>query len=312
MDERFTAINLNKDNLIYPLFIVNGKAKTQAIRSFPGVFRYSLDRLMPELEKIDKLGLRKILLFGIPDKKDAFAKEAYKDGNLISEAVRQIKARFPHFKIITDVCLCAYTTHGHCGIISRKGNKVVIDKKKTLDVLAKIALSHAYAGANFVAPSAMTENQVKVIRENLDKHGLKTVKILGYSAKFASNFYGPFRNACASSPAFGDRSSYQLGFDSLDKALNEISQDIKEGADIVMVKPSLSYLDVIHEAKKRFSFPLAAYLTSGEYALVEYGARQKLWDRKKVIFEIISALRRAGADFIISYHAREVAEWLAD
>lgn len=317
------AINLKPDNFIYPYFVINGEKKKQEIKSFPGVFRFSCDRLLNDLEKVNRLGINKILLFGIPDKKDNLGSQAFKENNIVSLVIKKIKNNFPKLAVFTDVCLCAYVTHGHCGIIRSPvcGHRsavtghlspVKIDNKMTLKALSEIALRHAEAGADWVAPSAMAKKQVLAIREALDKRGYKKTKILGYSAKFASNFYGPFRNAAHSSPKFGDRSSYQLSFKDKDSALKEIKDDIREGASMVMVKPSFSYLDIIKEAKFRFKKPLAAYNVSGEYTFVKYGARQGLWKEKDIVLEIINSIKRAGADFIITYHAKDIAQWLKD
>ncbi len=305
------AINLKIDNLIYPYFVVEGRNKKEQIKSFPGVFRFSVDRLLKDIAKIKPLGLNKILLFGIPNKKDSEASSAYSGGNIVVKTIENIKKEFKDLTVITDVCLCAYTTHGHCGVL--KENSTELDHKRTLRILADIALSHADAGVDIVAPSAMAKKQVSVIRETLDKEGYQQVRIMGYSAKFASNFYGPFRQASDSSPKFGDRSGYQLKFDNSRVALKEIAQDIKEGADIVMVKPGLAYLDIIKEASRRFKAPLlAVYNTSGEYAMIKYGAKIGLWDEKKAVFEIITAIKRAGADLIITYHAKDIARWLRE
>ncbi len=305
------AINIKLDNLIYPYFVVSGKGRKEEIKNFPECFRFSVDRLLGDIARAEETGINKFLLFGVADYKDALGSSAYKNGNIISTATKEIKKRFPGTTVITDVCLCAYTSHGHCGII--KGHKgVVIDKVETLKALAKIALSHAQAGADWVAPSAMTKGQVLAIREALDQNGYKKTKILGYSAKFASNFYGPFREAADSTPRFGDRSSYQLNYADSKAALREIKDDIREGADMVMIKPALSYLDVIKEASQRFRHPLVAYNVSGEYALVKYGASSGLWEERKIVFEIITSIKRAGADFIITYHAKEIARWLKE
>ncbi len=304
-----TSINLN--NLIYPYFVVSGRGKKEEIKNFPGYFRFSVDSLIRDIAQARQAGINKFLLFGTAGHKDAGGGSAYKRDNIVSAAVKEIKKRFSDITVITDVCLCAYTTHGHCGII--KGHKaVVIDNVKTLEVLAEIALSHAGAGADWVAPSAMAKRQVLAIREKLDKHGLKGTKILGYSAKFASNFYGPFRNAARCAPKFGNRHSYQLDYRDKRAALIEIENDIKEGADMVMVKPALGYLDIIQEAKRRFSHPLAAYNVSGEYAMIKQGARLGLWKEREAVFEVITSLKRAGADTIITYHAKEIARWLKE
>ena len=302
------AINSRINNLIYPYFVIEGRNRKQEIKSFPGVFRFSVDRLLKDVAEARGLGLDKILLFGVPARKDREALCAYKCDNIVAKAVEAIKKEFKDLTVITDVCLCAYTTHGHCALL--KKNSRELDPKRTVRRLADIALSHADAGADAVAPSAMAKKQVSVIREALDKEGYRKVKIMGYSAKFASNFYGPFREVSDSSPKFGDRSGYQLKFDDTRAALREIAQDIKEGADIVMVKPALAYLDIINEASRRFNSPLAAYNTSGEYSMIKYGAKIGLWDEKKAVFEIMTSIKRAGADLIITYHAKDIAKWL--
>lgn len=300
------SINLNK--LIYPYFVTSGENKKEEIKSFPGVFRYSLDRLIPDIKETRKLGIKRILLFGVPEKKDSLASSAYEEGNIVLQAIKIIKSEFPDLSVFTDVCLCAYTSHGHCRIL--KGEGKLIDELGTLKTLAKIALVHAQAGADWVCPSAVANGQVRVIRKALNEAGFKRTKILGYSAKFSSNFYGPFRNAADSGAKFGDRSGYQLDFSDSRIALKKIKQDIKEGADMVMVKPALSYLDVIKEASLKFNYPLVAYNTSGEYSLVKYGTKSGLWEEKKVVFEIINSIKRAGADYIITYHAKDIAIWL--
>ncbi|MDP2922497.1 MAG: porphobilinogen synthase [Candidatus Omnitrophota bacterium] len=309
------------EGLIYPYFVSAGINKKEEIKSFPQVFKFSIDRLIKDISVSKRLGIEKILLFGTGEKKDSLATAAYKKDNLIALAVKNIKKEFPDLTVITDVCLCGYTSHGHCGILKAHSAKRIaqsdfIDSRKTLEALAKIALSHVEAGADWVAPSAMAKKQVEAIRKELDRNGFNKTNILGYSAKFASNFYGPFRNACGSAPSFGDRSSYQLNYTDRNKALLEISDDIKEGADMVMVKPALGYLDIIKEAKQKFNYPLAAFNVSGEYAMVKayvksiaHGAR-RITLEKNLVLEILTAIKRAGADFIITYHAKEVAGWL--
>jgi len=334
-------MHININNLIYPYFVIAGRNKKEKIKSFPGIFRFSLDKLLKDIKEIRQLGLNKILLFGIDARKDYLGSQAYAANSIVAKAVKKIKSKFPDLVVMTDVCLCAYTDHGHCGIIVNRSHsegvkrpknlkgrffapaglrrrpersegmtRVRIDNKKTLKALAQMALVHAQAGADWVAPSAMAKYQVKAIRDKLEENGFKKMKILGYSAKFASNFYGPFRNAANSSPAFGDRSGYQLGFNNTKQALEEIKDDIKEGADMVMVKPALSYLDVIRQAKSKFKFPLTVYNVSGEYAFIKNGAKDGLWDEKKMVFEVMSGFRRAGADLIITYHAKDIARWL--
>ncbi|MBI5873656.1 MAG: porphobilinogen synthase [Candidatus Omnitrophica bacterium] len=314
------AISLNKDNLVYPYFVVDGKNEKQVIRDFPGIFRLSIGSLIKDIEDAKRLGIGKVLLFGVPKHKDDSGMSAYDEKNIVVRAAREIKKEFPGLVVITDLCLCAYTAHGHCGILTevrprhsgpRSDLGQSIDRGRTLEALARIALAHAEAGADWVAPSAMAKKQVRVIRKALDKGGFKKTKILGYSAKFASNFYGPFRQAADSAPAFGDRSGYQLNFVSSGPALREIADDISEGADMVMVKPALGYLDIVNEARRKFDFPLAVYNVSGEYAFIKYGAKKKLWDEKKMVFEVLTSIKRAGADWIITYHAKDAAKWLS-
>ncbi|MFH0913346.1 MAG: porphobilinogen synthase [Candidatus Omnitrophota bacterium] len=302
------GISIKKDDFIYPYFVIGQRNKKQEIKLFPGIFRFSIDRLLKDIAQLHSLGLRKILLFGITDKKDNIGYSAYQDDNIVAAALRCIKKEFKDLTLITDVCLCAYTTHGHCGLLKDGSRK--IDQERTLKALADMALSHADAGADWVAPSAMAKKQVQVIRGALDKAGLGKTKILGYSAKFASNFYGPFRKAADSSPKFGDRKGYQLDFADGQAALREIKADIREGADAVMVKPALSYLDVIKEASEKFRYPLVVFNVSGEYSLVKYGVRQGLWEEKKMVFEVVTSIKRAGADLIISYHAKDIARWI--
>lgn len=303
-------INIKKDDFIYPYFVIDGRNKKEEIKSFPGIYRFSIDRLLTDILESRSAGLKKILLFGIPRKKDNEASSAYSPDTVVTRAVKSIKKEFKDVTVITDVCLCSYTVHGHCGLLKENGRE--IDSKRTVSRLADIALSHAEAGADLVAPSAMAKQQVLAVREALDKEGYRHIKIMGYSAKFASNFYGPFREAASSAPQFGDRSGYQLNFRDSNAALKEIEHDIKEGADIVMVKPALAYLDIIKEASSRFRLPLAAYNVSGEYAMVKYGAKMGLWNEKKVMFEIITSIKRSGADLIITYHAKDIAKWLKE
>lgn len=285
----------------------------------PGIFRLSIDNLIMDIAQIK--GLHAVLLFGVSDKKDEIGSQSYDRQGVVQKAIREIKKEFKNLIVITDVCLCGYTSHGHCGVLKYSPQSIVhslrknhrpwtIDHGRTLKALARMALSHAEAGADWVAPSAMAKNQVAAIRTTLDKNGLKNIKIMGYSAKFASNFYGPFREAADSGPRFGDRRSYQLDYKDSKAALKEIADDIKEGADIVMVKPALSYLDVIAKAAEKFNSPLAAYNVSGEYAMVKIGAQKGFWDEKKMVFEIITSIKRAGADFIITYHTKDIARWL--
>lgn len=312
------GINLKKDNIIYPYFVLEGINRKEQISSFPGQHRFSIDSLIKDIKELRALGINKVLLFGVPTGKDGKGSAAYKKDNVVSRAVEAVKKKFPHLIVFTDVCLCAYTSHGHCGIIkssefivdSSEKKKKFIDNKATLEALAKIALTHAEAGADYVAPSAMTNGEVAAIRKELDRNGYRKTKIMGYSAKFASNFYGPFRNAANSAPKFGNRQAYQLSYTDTESAIKKIENDINEGADIIMVKPALSYLDIIKEAKHRFRHPLAAYNVSGEYVFVKYGAKQGLWDEGEMVKEILTSIKRAGADYIITYHAKDIAGWL--
>ena len=294
-------------DLIYPMFVVEGKNIRQEISAMPGIFRFSPDRLDAEVEEVARLKIPAVLLFGIPEHKDEVGSSAYAPEGVVPQAVRRIKKSVPELLVITDVCLCEYTSHGHCGVVV--GDQ--IDNDRTLPLLAKTALSHAEAGADIVAPSDMMDGRVKAIREMLDANGFQHIPILSYAAKYASAFYGPFREAAESAPQFGDRLSYQMDYHNVREALREIEQDINEGADIVMVKPALAYLDVIRQARNAFNCPLAAYNVSGEYAMVKAAAKEGWLDERKVVFEILTAIKRAGADIIISYHAKDFANWVA-
>lgn len=294
--------------LIMPYFVIHGTNKREPILAMPGQYRFSVDRLVKELADTVRLGIPAILLFGIPSYKDPWGSEAYDDQGIIPQAVQAVKKAFPKLKVITDLCLCEYSSHGHCGVLA--GPKSVrIDLAKTLELYSKIAVTNARAGADMVAPSGMMKKQVRAIRHALDKDGYNKVKIMGYSAKYASAFYGPFRGAAGSTPAFGDRTSYQMDpAVSYRAAIREVASDIAEGADIVMVKPALAYLDVIREVRRRFKkVPLAVYNVSGEYSLLKAAAERGWIDGEKMLLEIMAALKRAGADIIITYHAKELA-----
>jgi len=293
-------------DLIYPLFVVEGNKMKQEISSMPGLYRLSADLLTKEVEEIAKLGIPAIILFGIPQKKDEVASLAYHPKGVIQQAIRAIKKVTPDLLVITDVCLCEYTSHGHCGVVVDS----YVDNDKTLELLAKTALSHAEAGADMVAPSDMMDGRVKAIRQALDGNGLQNVPIMAYAAKYASAFYGPFREAAESAPQFGDRRSYQMDPPNWREALREVEQDIAEGADIVMVKPALPYLDVIRKVRDTYDHPLAAYSVSGEYAMVKAAAQQGWLDERGIVLEMLTAIKRAGADIIITYYAKEVAQWL--
>jgi len=301
---RETEVNVG--DLIYPLFVVEGNKMKQEISSMPGLYRLSSDLLSGEVEEIASLGIPAIILFGIPQKKDEVGSSAYHPKGVVQQAIRAIKKATPELLVITDVCLCEYTSHGHCGVVVDG----YVDNDKTLELLAKTALSHTEAGADMVAPSDMMDGRVKAIRQALDGNGFQNIPILAYAAKYASAFYGPFREAAESAPQFGDRRSYQMDPPNWREALREVEQDIAEGADIVMVKPALPYLDVIRKVRDTFNYPLAAYSVSGEYAMIKAAAQQNWLDERGVVLEMLTAIKRAGADIIISYYAKEAARWL--
>lgn len=293
-------------DLIYPLFVTHGENIKQEINSLPGVYRFSVDTLVDEVKEIHSLGIPAVLLFGVPSVKDEMGSEAYADDGIVQRAVRVVKETEPSMIVITDVCMCGYTRHGHCGIVD---NGYVINDR-TVEFIARIALSHARAGADMVAPSDMMDGRVRAIRKLLDEEGYVNVSIMAYSAKYASAFYGPFREAAHSAPQFGDRRSYQMDTANSDEAMREIELDIEEGADIVMVKPALSYLDIIRRARESFNVPVAAYNVSGEYAMVKAAAKMGWVDERAAVMEILTSIKRAGADMIITYFAKDVAGWL--
>ncbi|MFC1955238.1 porphobilinogen synthase [Chloroflexota bacterium] len=295
-------------DLIYPMFIVEGKGIKEEITSMPGIFRHSSDQLSLEIEEIAGLKIPAILLFGIPENKDETGSSAFNSEGVIQQAIRVIKKSVPELVVITDVCLCEYTSHGHCGIITNGQ----VDNDQTLPLLAKMVLSHVDAGADIIAPSDMMDGRVKVIREALDEGGFQHIPILSYAAKYASAFYGPFREAAESAPQFGDRRAYQMDSPNVREALREVEQDIAEGADIVMIKPALAYLDVIRQVRNTFNYPLAAYNVSGEYSMIKAAAQRGWIDEKRMILETLTAIKRAGADIILTYHAKEFARWLRD
>ncbi len=303
----FKEVNVSTDDLIYPIFIKEGIEKREEIKSMPGIYRLSLKDLNKEIEELLDLNIKSIILFGIPKNKDSIGSEAFNKNGIVQRAVREIKENFgDEIIVITDVCLCQYTEHGHCGIV--EDGKILNDK--TVEILAKVALSHAEAGCDIVAPSDMMDGRVKVIREALDREGYEEVMIMSYAAKFASNFYSPFRDAAYSKPKFGDRKTHQLDFATIRQAIREIELDIKEGADIVMVKPALAYLDIISRARDLFNVPIAAFNVSGEYSMVKAASILGLIDEKNIVHEILTCIKRAGADLIITYHAKEYAKWL--
>lgn len=297
---------LSVDDFIMPLFIVPGTRVTNPISSMPGIAQLSIDRAVEEGKAIRDLGIPGVILFGIPDHKDAVGSDAYSDDGIIQRALETLKEQVPGLLLITDVCFCEYTDHGHCGIV--KGQDV--DNDATLEILVKEALSHARAGADMVAPSDMMDGRVGAIRQALDSEGFPHVPILAYAAKFASGFYGPFREAAESTPQFGDRRSYQMDPPNAEEALREVEMDIAEGADIVMVKPALPYLDIIRRVKEKFGYPVAAYSVSGEYAMIKAAALNGWLDGERVMLEALTGIKRAGADMILTYFAKDAARVL--
>lgn len=306
-ETRFSAAQL-----VMPYFVRAGRGVREPISAMPGQFRFSPDTLLPELAKLSKSGVRSVLLFGLADAKNEKASGAFAAAGVIPKTVRLIKKNFPELAVITDVCLCAYTAHGHCGLLDRRG-KILNDA--SVDVLARMALAHAEAGADMVSPSDMMDGRIGGIRKVLDKKGFPELPILSYGAKYSSSFYGPFREAAHSAPAGGrnipgDRKGYQMDPANREEALREIALDIREGADMVMVKPALAYLDILREAKDKFQFPLAAYFVSGEYSMIKAAAQKGWLDERLAVMEALTAVFRAGADLVMTYHAQDAAGWL--
>ena len=299
---------MDKSSLIYPLFVMEGNGIQEEIPSMEGQYRYSLDRLPYKLEQLEKAGVNSIMLFGIPAHKDEVGSGAYAQDGIVQKALREAKSRFPEMYYVTDVCMCEYTSHGHCGVLC--GHDV--DNDKTLELLAKTALSHAQAGSDMIAPSDMMDGRVAAIRKELDLGGYTNIPIMSYAVKYASAFYGPFRDAAGSAPAFGDRKSYQMDFRNRKEALVETELDVEEGADILMVKPALAYLDIVHMVNETFDLPLCTYSVSGEYAMMKAAAMNGWIDEKRVVMESMIAMKRAGAKMIITYYAPQIAEWLRE
>lgn len=299
---RETVLNIN--DLIYPIFVVEGENIKEEIPSLPEVYHFSLDKLEDEIKELKELGIQHVILFGIPDEKDPFGKEAYNDEGIVQKAIRKIKEIDPNMCVTTDVCMCQYTSHGHCGILTEKG---YVDNDETLGYLTKIAVSHAKAGADMVAPSDMMDGRIQAMREGLDAAGFETVAIMSYSVKYASSFYGPFRDAAGSAPSFGDRKTYQMDPANSNEALIEAELDVLEGADMLMVKPALSYLDVIRRVKDNFDLPLVAYNVSGEYSMLKLAVKEGLLS-EDAIYEAVMSIKRAGADIIITYFAKDIAK----
>lgn len=295
---------MDKSSLIYPLFVKEGENIEEEIPSMEGQYRYSIDRLPYELERLQKAGVDKVMFFGIPDVKDEVGSQAYAEDGIVQKAIREAKKQFPDMYLITDVCMCEYTSHGHCGVLC--GHDVENDK--TLELLAKTALSHVQAGADMVAPSDMMDGRVAAIRHILDENNYKDTPIMSYAVKYASAFYGPFRDAAGSAPSFGDRKSYQMDFHNRREAIKEALLDVEEGADIIMVKPALSYLDIIREVRDTIDLPVAAYSVSGEYAMVKAGAKLGYIDEERIIGEMTVSTFRAGTDIYLTYFAKEIAK----
>lgn len=299
---------LNKSDLVYPIFIIEGENIKNPVDSMPGIFQYSIDRIGEELDRIIEAGIGAVLVFGIPAHKDEMGSEAYNDEGVIQRAVRYIKEEAPDLLVIADVCLCEYTSHGHCGLIH--GQEILNDE--TLELLGKMSVSLAKAGADIIAPSDMMDGRVEFIRNALDRNGFKNTAIMAYSAKFASGYYSPFRDAAHSAPSFGDRKTYQMDPANGKEAVRECEADIAEGADIIMVKPALAYLDVVKEVSERTDYPIAAYNVSGEYSMVKAASQNGWIDEKRVVMENLIAMKRAGAKIIITYHALDAAAWMQE
>jgi porphobilinogen synthase len=297
---------LEPRNFIYPLFIGPGEDKAQPVSSMPGIAQLTVDRAVRECHEVSVLGIPAVILFGIPEHKDSAGSEAYEDHGIVQQAIRAIKETVPDLLVITDVCLCEYTDHGHCGVV-KNGD---VDNDATLELLSQEALSHAHAGADIIAPSDMMDGRVGAIRKILDDNNFNQTPIMAYAAKYASGFYGPFREAAESTPQFGDRRSYQMDPANVEEALREVELDIREGADIVMVKPALAYLDVIYRVKQKFGYPLAAYNVSGEYSMIKAAGQNGWIEEPRIMMEVLYAIRRAGADMIISYFAKDAARLL--
>lgn len=301
--------HLRIDDFVYPLFIMHGEKLRTEVPSMPGVFQLSVDEAVSEARKIHDEGIPAVILFGIPESKDAVGSEGYDPDGIIAQAIRAIKKAVPDLLIWADVCMCEYTDHGHCGLLTDKGE---VDNDSTLELLAKESLVYAEAGADAVAPSDMMDGRIDFIRQALDLEGFQQTVIVSYAAKYSSAYYGPFRDAAYSAPAFGDRRAYQMDPPNSDEALREVAEDLQEGADIIMVKPAGPYLDVIQRVRENFEVPTAAYQVSGEYSLIKAAAAQGWIDEKRVAMEALLGIKRAGADIIISYYARDVARWLKE
>jgi porphobilinogen synthase len=308
--EMVSETRLSVHNLIYPLFVYHGKNLRREIASMPGQYQLSLDRVGEVMAEAAELGIPAILLFGIPEHKDAVGSAAVRDDGIVQEAIRIANRVAPELLVITDLCFCEYTDHGHCGPLKEIRGRLDVDNDATLPLLAQQAVSHANAGADVIAPSGMMDGMVQAIREGLDDTGFSHIPILSYAAKFASGYYGPFRDAAESAPSFGDRRTYQMDPGNAQEALREVALDLAEGADMIMVKPALAYLDIVHRVKAEFGIPVAAYNVSGEYAMVKAAAANGWIDERRIVMETLTGIKRAGADMILTYHALDAARWL--
>ncbi|MEE6130819.1 delta-aminolevulinic acid dehydratase [Priestia aryabhattai] len=300
--------HLKPEDFIYPIFVIEGENKRNPVQSMPGVEQVSLDLLSGEMQELVDLGIQSVIVFGVPAEKDAVGSQAYHDHGIVQKAIRQIKEEFPHLVVIADTCLCQYTDHGHCGIIEE--GKVLNDP--TLDLLARTAVSQAKAGADIIAPSNMMDGFVAAIRHGLDEAGFEDIPVMSYAVKYASAFYGPFRDAAHSSPQFGDRKTYQMDPANRLEALREAESDVAEGADFLIVKPALSYLDIMRDVKNNFNLPVVAYNVSGEYSMIKAAAQNGWVNEKEIVLEKLTSMKRAGADLIITYHAKDAVRWLKD
>nr|WP_289036789.1 porphobilinogen synthase [uncultured Allobacillus sp.] len=300
--------HLNKEDLIYPLFILEENGQRNEVSSMPGVYQVSLDRLTEEMKEIKALGIQAVLLFGLPKEKDEVGTQAYDNEGVIQQATRLIKQEYPEILVVADTCLCEYTSHGHCGVI----HDGYVDNDASLPLHVQTAVSQAQAGADIIAPSNMMDGFVKEIREGLDEAGFENIPIMSYAVKYASAFYGPFREAADSTPQFGDRKTYQMDPANRIEALREADTDVEEGADFLIVKPALSYLDIVREVKDRYTLPVVAYNVSGEYSLIKAAAQNGWVDEKAIVMEKITSMKRAGADLIITYFAKDIAKWLSE
>jgi porphobilinogen synthase len=300
--------HLHPEDFIYPIFIVEGEQKRNAVKSMPGVDQISLDYLNDEIQELVDLGIKSAMVFGVPAEKDAVGSQAYHDHGIVQKGIRQIKENFPDFVVIADTCLCQYTDHGHCGVI--EDGKILNDP--SLDLLARTAVSQAKAGADIIAPSNMMDGFVAAIRHGLDEAGFEDVPVMSYAVKYASAFYGPFRDAAHSSPQFGDRKTYQMDSANRLEALREAESDVEEGADFLIVKPALSYLDIMRDVKNTFNLPVVAYNVSGEYSMIKAAAQNGWVNEKEIVLEKLISMKRAGADLIVTYHAKDAARWLSD